>query len=275
MECKKLSNGVDMPYLGLGVYLSKKGEEVENAITYALKAGYRHIDTAAIYENEESVGNAIAKNHVDRKDIFLTTKVWNADQGYDKTLKAFDLSLEKLKTDYVDQYLVHWPGPNKNLRLETFKALIKLYEEKRVRSIGVSNFQTYHLDDLIDGCGFVPHANQVEMHPLLSQNDLLTYCNEKNITVVAWGPLLHRNLDKVPQIDEIANNYGKTRAQTILRWHLQRGVVVIPKSVNEGRIIENAQIFDFELSKEDMQKIDALNTNTRMGLDPDTCDLGF
>lgn len=261
-----LNDGVKMPWLGLGVWKTKEGEEVIQSVKSAIAAGYRMIDTAAIYGNEEGVGQAIRESGVSRDELFITTKVWNDDQGYEKTLQAFETSRKKLGLDVVDLYLVHWPGRDKYL--ETWKALIHLQKEGLVRSIGVSNFQIRHLKHIIEETGVVPVVNQVELHPLLSQKELLAYARENNIVLEAWSPLMQGNLDH-PVLAQIAEKYGKTTAQVILRWDIQNGVIVIPKSVKEHRIRENANIFDFELSAEDMAAIDGLNENKRFGSNPD------
>lgn len=261
-----LHNGVAMPWLGLGVWKSKEGSEVVEAVKMALSAGYRSIDTAAAYGNEAGVGQGIAASGVKREEIFVTTKVWNADQGYDTTLAAFDTSMDKLGLDVLDLYLIHWPTKGKYK--ETWKALEKLYKDGKVRAIGVCNFQTHHLEDLMRDAEIVPMVNQVEYHPLLTQKPLLAYCKQHNIQLEAWSPLMQGNLDQ-PELAKLADKYGKTPAQIILRWDLQHGVITIPKSVRQHRIEENAAIFDFELSAEDMAAIDALNENRRFGPDPD------
>ncbi|MBU5347624.1 aldo/keto reductase [Paenibacillus lautus] len=261
-----LNDGVKMPWLGLGVWKTKEGEEVIQSVKSAIAAGYRSIDTAAIYGNEEGVGQAIRESGVSRDELFITTKVWNDDQGYEKTLQAFETSRKKLGLDIVDLYLVHWPGKDKYL--DTWKALIHLQKEGLVRSIGVSNFQIRHLQHIIEDTGVVPVVNQVELHPLLSQKELLGFARENNIVLEAWSPLMQGNLDQ-PVLAQIAEKYGKTTAQVILRWDIQNGIIVIPKSVKEHRIRENAGIFDFELSAEDMAAIDGLNQNKRFGSNPD------
>ncbi|WP_339269945.1 aldo/keto reductase [Paenibacillus sp. FSL K6-1330] len=261
-----LNDGVKMPWLGLGVWKTKEGEEVIQSVKSAIAAGYRSIDTAAIYGNEEGVGQAIRESGVSRDELFITTKVWNDDQGYEKTLQAFETSRKKLGLDIVDLYLVHWPGKDKYL--DTWKALIHLQKEGLVRSIGVSNFRIRHLQHIIEETGVVPVVDQVELHPLLSQKELLGYARENNIVLEAWSPLMQGNLDQ-PVLAQIAEKYGKTTAQVILRWDIQNGVIVIPKSIKEHRIRENAGIFDFELSAEDMAAIDGLNQNKRFGSNPD------
>lgn len=267
----KLNNGVHMPWFGLGVFKVQEGEEVKQAVKSAIAAGYRSIDTAAAYRNEEGVGQAIKEaleeNSLSRDQLFITTKVWNSDQGYDTTLQAFEHSLNKLQLDYIDLYLVHWPVKGKYK--DTWRALEKIYESGKVRAIGVSNFQVHHLEDLKTEASIVPSVNQVEYHPLLTQKELLSYCNEHGIRLEAWSPLGQGNLLQDETLTSIGQKYGKSTAQVILRWDLQHGVVTIPKSVNEGRIQENADIFDFELSAEDMETIDAMNQNKRFGSDPD------
>ncbi|KFZ40833.1 MULTISPECIES: aldo/keto reductase [Thermoactinomyces] len=266
----KLANGVEMPRLGLGVWKAKDGEEVQNAVKAAIQTGYRLIDTAAVYKNEEGVGKAIKESGVSREDLFITTKVWNDDQGYESTLQAFEESRKKLGLEYIDLYLIHWPVKGKYK--ETWKALEKLYEDGLVKAIGVSNFQVHHLKDLLSDAKVKPMVNQVEFHPYLTQKELLSYCNEENIQLEAWSPLMQGEVVRVDVIKELAEKYGKTPAQIVLRWDLQHGVVTIPKSVKEHRIQENADVFDFELSREDMDKLDALNKNHRYGPDPDNFD---
>lgn len=266
----KLNNGVEMPWLGLGVFLSKEGNEVINAVKYALEVGYRSIDTAAIYKNEQGVGQAIKESSVPRKEIFLTSKVWNTDQGYQSTLKAFDKSLEKLQTDYLDLYLIHWPKGE--LSAESWKALEELYEKGKVKAIGVSNFMVHHLEDLLKTCQIKPMVNQVEFHPKLIQPDLLTFCKTNEIQLEAWSPIMKGRVNDIPLMKALAEKYKKTPAQITLRWELQKGVVVIPKSVTPERISSNAGIFDFILSEQDMAKIDTLDMAKRIGPDPDNFD---
>ncbi|RXT15375.1 aldo/keto reductase [Ammoniphilus sp. CFH 90114] len=261
-----LSNGVEMPLLGLGVWRVQEGQEVVSSVKHAIQVGYRSIDTAAVYANEEGVGKAIQEAGVPRKDLFITTKVWNANQGYDSTLQAFEESKKKLGLNYLDLYLIHWPVKGKYK--ETWKAIEKLYKDGEVRAIGVSNFHIHHLQDLISEAEHVPMVNQVEYHPLLSQKELLTFCKENKIQLEAWSPLMQGNLN-LPLLAELSEKYKKTPAQIILRWDLQHGVVTIPKSITPHRIEENANVFDFELSAEDMERIDGLNQNKRFGPDPD------
>jgi len=261
-----LNNGVHMPWLGLGVWQVAEGQEVIQSVEYALKHGYRSIDTAAGYQNETGVGTAIKNSGIPREELFITTKLANKDQGYESTLRAFEESRSKLGLDYIDLYLIHWPGKDKYK--ETWKAFEKLYQEGLIRAIGVSNFKIHHLESLAEDSGIVPAVNQVEFHPLLQQQELLTYCKQKGIQLEAWSPLMQGNLDQ-PVIADLAQKYGKTPAQIILRWDLQLGVVTIPKSIREARIQENAGVFDFTLSDEDMQAIARLNQDSRFGPDPD------
>ena len=266
-----LNNGVTMPWLGLGVYKTQEGTEVEHAVRAALELGYRSIDTAALYQNELGVGRAIRESGIARETLFVTTKVWNSNQGYELTLRAFEESLEKLSMDYVDLYLIHWPVKGKYK--ETWKALEKIYRDGRAKAIGVSNFHVHHLQDLMESSEVVPAVNQVEYHPYLQQVALLAFCNQQQIWLEAWSPLarggevLHH-----PVIAEIARNHGKSPAQVILRWDLQKGVVTIPKSIHTERIRENSEVFDFELTPQDMSKIAELNLNKRIGPDPDNFD---
>ncbi|MEI2403372.1 aldo/keto reductase [Niallia taxi] len=262
-----LNNGVEMPKFGLGVFKVQEGQEVIDSVKAAIKAGYISIDTAAVYKNEEGVGQGIKESGVDREKLFITTKVWNADQGYDSTLAAFETSIKKLGLDYIDLYLIHWPVSGKYK--ETWKALEKLYKDGKVKAIGVSNFHKHHLEDLLSEAEIVPTVNQIELHPLLSQEELRNFCKEKGIVVEAWSPLAQGKLLDNPVLTEIAAKYNKSTAQVILRWDLQNDIVTIPKSIKEHRIIENADIFDFELTAEDLEKINGLNKNERVGADPD------
>ncbi|PZD97883.1 aldo/keto reductase [Paenibacillus sambharensis] len=262
----ELNNGVHMPWLGLGVFQSKEGQEVVDAVTTAVKQGYRLIDTAAVYGNEEGVGRAIRECGTDRSELFVTTKVWNSNQGYDSTLRAFEESRSKLGLEVIDLYLVHWPVAGKYK--ETYRALEKLYKDGAVRAIGVSNFQVHHLKDLLADCEIKPAVNQVEYHPLLTQREVKAYCDEHNIQLQAWSPLMQGNLD-VTLLNEIGGKYGKSPAQIVLRWDLQTGVTTIPKSVKAERIASNADIFDFELTADEVRQIGELNRDHRFGPDPD------
>lgn len=265
-----LHNGVKMPYLGLGTYQSNNDQEVIDAVMAAIKTGYRHIDTAAAYKNEQGVGKGIAKSGVPRDQIFVVSKVWNSDQGYESTLNAFNNTLEQLGLEYLDLYLIHWPVPGKYK--ETWKALELLYKEKRVRSIGVSNFLQHHLEDILKDCEIVPMVNQMEFHPHLIQQDLIDFCIKNTIQYESWSPFMQGKIFNMDLCKELSLKYNKSVAQIILRWNLQKGVVAIPKSVHENRIVSNASIFDFELSKEDIAFIDSLETGARTGPHPDNFD---
>jgi diketogulonate reductase-like aldo/keto reductase len=262
-----LHNGVKMPWFGLGVYKVQEGEETVQSVKAAIKAGYKAIDTAALYENEASVGQAIKEAGIPREDLFITTKVWNTDQRNDAVLDAFETSLKKLDLDYVDLYLVHWPVKEKYK--ETWKVLENLYKDGRVRAIGVSNFNIQQLEDLLTVAEIKPMVNQVELHPFLGQPELRDYCKKEEIQIEAWAPLGQGRLLEHPVLKEIGARHNKSTAQIILRWDLQNEIVTIPKSVKESRIIENAAIFDFVLSESDMEQINALNENRRFGADPD------
>ncbi|AIS62082.1 aldo/keto reductase [Listeria ivanovii] len=263
----KLSNGVEMPRLGFGVWKVKDGDEAVNSVKWAIEAGYVSIDTAAAYKNEEGVGQAIKESGVNREDLFVTTKLWNAEQGYESTLAAFDESLRKLELDYVDLYLIHWPVKGKFK--DTWRAFEKLYNDKRVRAIGVCNFHEHHLKELMEDAEITPMVNQIELHPELTQEPLRNYCEEHNIVVEAWSPLGNGKLLDNAEIKAIAETHEKSVAQVILRWDLQIGVVTIPKSVHQERIVQNADIFDFELTEAEVAKISALNKDKRTGPDPD------
>jgi diketogulonate reductase-like aldo/keto reductase len=263
----ELRNGIQMPYFGLGVFQVRDGEEVKKTVHYALETGYRHIDTAALYGNERGVGQAIRESDLTRREIFVTSKVWNSDQGFDKTLQAFDESIKLLGFDYLDLYLVHWPVKGKYI--ETWKALEQLYKERRVRSIGVSNFLQHHLENLLPHCTEIPMVNQMEFHPYLVQQDLIDYCSEQKIQFEAWSPLAQGKIFNIHELRMLAAKYRRDVAQLVLRWNLQKGVVTIPKSVHKERIISNAKIFDFEISEADIETIDRLDRNERVGADPD------
>ena len=259
-----------MPIFGLGVWKSEQGGEVESAVETALEMGYRSIDTASIYLNEKGVGEALQNSTVPREEVFITTKVWNSDQGYDTTLSAFEKSLEKLKLDFVDLYLVHWPVGGKYQ--ETWKAMKTIHESGRARAVGVSNFLKHHLQDLLKSTDLIPAVNQIELHPHLIQEELLNFCNDTGIQVEAWSPLMQGRINKVDRLVEIGKKYDKTAAQVVLRWNLQRSIITIPKSSNPIRIKENADIFDFELQPVDIDQINALDINHRYGPDPDNFD---
>ena len=270
---KTLTNGIKMPRLGLGVYKMTEREETLQAIDKALKVGYRAIDTASLYGNEAEVGEAIRHSDVAREDIFVTTKVWNSDHGYDATLRAFEVSLKKLNLDYLDLYLTHWAVPE--TFEETYRAIERLYDEKLIRATGVSNHHEHHLEKLLAKANVAPMVNQVEVHPYLQQDALKAFCREHQIAVTAWSPLGRGGVLNDPAILEIAQEVGKTAAQVVLRWHLQDDTIIIPKSVTPSRIEENAQIFDFELTPKQMDKLQSLNRNQRFGQDPDNFKFDF
>ena len=263
-----LNDGHRIPQLGFGVFKTPPAETAA-AVGAAFDAGYRHIDTAAIYGNEEGVGQAIAASGLARDELFITTKLWNADQGYDSALKALDLSLDKLKLDYVDLYLIHWPVPSRGLALDSWKALIKAREAGKIRSIGVSNFRAEDLDAIIEATGVTPVLNQIELHPLLQQIELRDVDATRDIVTESWSPLAQGGevLDD-PRLKTIAAKYGKSPAQVVLRWHIELGLVVIPKSVTPSRIRDNADIFDFSLDAADLAVIAELNQDRRIGPDP-------
>ncbi|MFZ3593063.1 aldo/keto reductase [Streptomyces sp. BH104] len=263
-----LNNGVTIPQLGFGVF-QVPDDETTAAVTAALEAGYRSIDTAAIYGNETGVGRALAASGIAREDLFITTKLWNADQGYDATLAAFDASLEKLGLDYVDLYLIHWPTPERDLYRETWKAIEKLVADGRIRAAGVSNFQPAHLRRLIDSSELVPAVNQVELHPGLQQSELRAVHADLGIATEAWSPLAQGAVLGDEAITTIAARHGKSPAQVVLRWHLQLGNVVIPKSVTPARIRENLDVFDFTLTEDEMASLATLDRDLRTGPHPD------
>lgn len=264
-----LDNGVEMPWVGLGTWQSAEGDEVEAAVLAALEAGYRHIDTAAIYRNETGVGRAIRDCGVPREEIFITTKVWNDAQreGPAAVRQAFDDSLARLGIDELDLYLVHWPV--KDRWMDTWRVLEELYEEGRCRAIGVSNFLVHHLEELLAGCRIRPMVDQVEFHPWLVQPELLAFCQEHRIRHEAWSPLMQGRFTEIDALAEIAERQERTPAQVLLRWCLQKGSVTIPKSVRPERIRENASLFDFSLSEGEMATIDALDRGQRIGPHPD------
>lgn len=261
-----LHNGIKMPIFGLGVYKVDDGKTVVESVKTAINHGYRSIDTASFYDNEIGVGQAIKESDIAREDIFVTSKVWNDEQGYESTLQAFERSLKKLDLEYLDLYLIHWPI--KDTYKETWRALEKLYTDGRVRAIGVSNFNVNQLQDLLADCNIKPVINQVEFHPHLTQVELRNLCKQENIQLEAWSPLKRGRLLEEPTILKIAKQYQKSAAQVILRWDLQSQVITIPKSITKERIIENADIFDFSLTDEDMESINQLNRNDRSGKDP-------
>ena len=262
-----LNNGVDIPQLGFGVW-QVEPDEVVGVVSAAFEAGYRHIDTAAMYQNEEGVGEAIADSGIDRDEIFVTTKLDNDAHGYDATLAAFDASLGRLGLDRVDLYLIHWPLPARDLYIDSWRAFEKIYADGRARSIGVSNFQPHHLRRLISETTVVPAVNQIEVHPSLTQTDVRAVNAELGIATEAWTPLGNGDFEATT-VTAIADRVGKSPAQVVLRWHLQLGNIVFPKSVTTARIKENADLFDFELTDADMASIGALDAGNRTGPDPD------
>jgi diketogulonate reductase-like aldo/keto reductase len=263
-----LNNGVEIPVVGLGVYQSPIGEVTRNAVRYALDAGYRHIDTARVYRNEPDVGIAVAESGIPREEIFITTKLWNADQGYEPTLAACEKSLERMNLDYVDLYLIHWPV--EGLRLESWRAMGKLLSEGRCRAIGVSNYMVHHLEELLENSEIVPAINQIEMSPFnyLMRIETIKLCRERDIKIEAYSPLTQGQKLGDRRLVDIASKYNKTAAQILIRWSLQKDFIVLPKSVHQNRIIENAAVYDFIISAEDIEILDGLNENLATGWDP-------
>ena len=274
----KLNNGVLIPQPGFGTFMTKDGEEAIQAVRWAVETGYRHIDTAAIYNNEKGVGEGIRQCGVSREELFVTSKVWNSERGYDKTLKAFDKTMDDLGLDYLDLYLIHWPANERQfgkkaskLNQETWRAMEKLYEEGRIKAIGVSNFMPHHIERLMEKATVKPAVNQIEFHPGLLQKECVEFCKEQEITVEAWSPLGRGELIFDELLMGLAEKYGSTVAQLIIRWVMQHDIVPLVKSTKQTRIEENFQIFDFEISSEDMQRIDEMKP-VRMGPDPDDAD---
>ncbi|MEI7030300.1 aldo/keto reductase [Streptomyces pratensis] len=269
-----LNNGLAMPQLGFGVW-QVPDDEAAKTVSTALETGYRSIDTAAIYENETGTGKAIAASQIARDELFVTTKLWNTEQGYDSTLRAFDASLEKLGLDYVDLYLIHWPVPAKDAYTDTYKAFEKIHAEGRAKSIGVSNFRPEHLERLLAETSVVPVLNQIELHPQLQQAESRAFHAQHGIATEAWSPLGQgKGLLEVPTVVAIAQKHGRTPAQAVLRWHLQIGNIVIPKSSTPSRIKENLDVFDFELDADDLAAFAALDEGKRLGPDPAEFNLG-
>ena len=266
-----LHDGRSIPQLGFGLY-KVPDADAPGVVEVAIAAGYRHLDDAKLYENERGVGDGIRASGIDRNELFVTTKVWNADHGFDRTLAAFDASLERLGLDEVDLYLIHWPAPHQDLYVETWRALIRLREEGRARSIGVSNFHVHHLERIIDETGVVPVVNQVELHPWLQQRELRAFHAEHGIVTEAWSPLARGRAIADETLAGIGARYGKNEAQVAIRWHLQVGNVTIPKSVTPDRIRANTQVFDFELDADALAAIDVLDADFRTGRDPDDLD---
>ena len=273
MKYLELNNGVKIPMLGLGVFRMEDEKEAYNSVRKAIEIGYRHIDTAMIYENEEPVGRAVRDSGVDREEFFVTTKLWNDDILSDNAQKAFETSLKKLGLDYVDLYLVHWPMKDKYVSV--WKEMEKIAQSGKARAVGVSNYLEKHLQGILDLNSLVPAVNQIELHPYLSQKPLVEFCTQYDIKVESWSPFCanKNNLLKEEVLEEIGEKYSKTAAQVILRWNIERGLIVIPKSSSPVRQAENLDVFDFELTVEDMEKIDSLNKDERVGSHPD--DVGF
>lgn len=267
-----LNNGLEMPLIGYGVFRVPEGDNLAEAVKTAIAKGYRSIDTAQVYRNEESVGRgiraAIDEGLVTREELFVTSKVWNDGLSYEETLAAYDNSLKKLGLDYLDLYLVHWPGIDTN-HVDVYKALEKVYQDGRVRSIGVSNFHVHHLENLLKETSVVPVINQIEFHPHLTQEEVRAFCKEKGIQVEAWSPLMNGSLLEESLIQQLASKYGKTPAQIVLRYDVQHGVVTIPKTMTPARMTENLTVFDFALTEEEMAQLDALNDGLRCGPDPE------
>lgn len=266
-----LNDGNSIPSVGFGVYKISPAD-TEQAVRTALAAGYRHIDTAALYENEQEVGRAVTASGLPRDEVFVVTKLWNADQGYDSTLTAFEVSMDRLGLDYLDLYLIHWPVPALSKFVQTFRALAHLRDQGRIRSIGVSNFAPEHLEMLIDGTGIVPVVNQIELHPRFSQAELREVHARLGIATEAWAPLGRGSLLEHPTITAVARDCGRSPAQVLIRWHLQLGNIVIPKSVHPERIVDNFDVFDFELGAAQMAEISSLDDGARLGPDPRTFD---
>ena len=258
-----LSNGVKIPSIGFGTYKSGDDEETAKIIKNALNLGYKMIDTASFYNNEVGIGNGIKESGIDRKDIFIVTKLWNDDHGYDNTIEAFNKSLNNLQVDYIDLYLIHWPN---KLNAETWRAFEHLYETGKVKAIGVCNFKVEHLEELKKTAKIMPMVNQVEIHPFSTKNNIINYCKDNNIKVVAWSPISRGRVLSNDLMIDLSQKYKKSIVQIVLRWHMQKGVIPIPKSSNENRIKENIDIFDFEISSEDMKAIDSLDEGYDMSV---------
>jgi diketogulonate reductase-like aldo/keto reductase len=266
---KQLANGIEMPRLGLGVW-RVEDNDATNSVKWAIENGYQLIDTAAVYKNEQGVGEGIRQSNTKREDLFITTKLWNADQGYDSAHQAFNDSLERLGLDYVDLYLIHWPVEGKFN--DSWKAMEEIYESGRAKAIGVSNFHQHHIEELMKTAKIKPMVDQIELHPTLTQVELRNFLAKEGIAVEAWSPLGQGKILQNPTLVEIAKKHDKSAAQVIIRWHLQSDSIVIPKSVHEERIKENFDVFNFDLNDDEMKRIDALNINERLGADPDNFD---
>lgn len=277
MDYKTLSNGVKIPSIGYGTYKTPAGEVCVDGVRKAVETGYRLIDTAAFYGNEESVKDGLIDSKVCRNDIFITTKLWNDDHGYDNALRAFEKSMKNLGLDYLDLYLIHWPIPlahrddwQKTVK-ETWKAFERLYDEKAIRSIGVSNFQERHLEYLLNNCNVAPMVDQIEIHVGYPETSVVDYCKAKNIAVEAWAPIANGKAFEIPVVKEVAARHGKTPAQVLIRWCMEKGVIPLPKSVTPSRIEENFDVFDFTLSARDVELLDGITEVGRLGSHPDSC----
>ena len=275
-DCYTLSNGVKIPCIGYGTFKTPNGAAVVDSVVNAIRAGYRHIDTAHRYDNEEGVGEGIRKSGIPREKIFVTSKLGNHHHGYKETLEAFDLSLKKLGLDYLDLYLIHWPAPlvcrdvYKQKNAETWRAMEELYRAGKVREIGLSNFWQNHIEGLLETAEVRPMVNQLEIHPQFPHQELLDYCAEQQIQVESWGPLIQGKAFQYPVLKEVGEKHGKTVAQVCVRWALEKGVLPLPKSNHYERMVENADVFDFSLDEEDMKKISTLEIYGRIGKHPDT-----
>jgi diketogulonate reductase-like aldo/keto reductase len=265
----KLNNGIEIPAQGLGCFLTNNEKDATRSVIDAVDVGYRKIDTAMIYMNEEGIGRGIRECGLPREEIFVSTKLWNTDHGYENTMRAFEASLKRLGLKYVDQYLIHWPGFDEESYLSTWKAFEVLYKEGRVRSIGVCNFQKHALSNLLLHAEIKPTVNQIEVHPMFQPNDLISYCRANDIQVEAWRPIVWGKLDDKPEIVAIAKKYTKSPVQIVLRWHFQRGICPLPKTIHKERMIENLSVFDFSLTEEEMLSINSLQTYVRTGESPD------
>jgi diketogulonate reductase-like aldo/keto reductase len=271
----ELLNGVMMPRFGLGVLHIPDGEITRSIVGAAIDSGYQLIDTAKVYGNEEGVGEAVRSSGVNRDKLFITSKVWNSDQGLENTLAAYEDTLDRMGLEYLDLYLIHWPGQRPALFVETWRALEQLYQSERVRAIGVSNFNIEHLDLLMGATEITPMVNQIEFHPRLQQPELVDFCHKNRIQLEAWRPIMKGAVNEIPLLREIGERYGKTPVQVTIRWVMDRGIVVIPKTQNPKRIIENADVFDFSLTNEEIESINALDASARLGPDPKTFNLEF
>ncbi len=274
-DCYTLHNGVKIPCIGFGTWQIPNGEAATSIVKEAIACGYRHIDTASAYENEESVGKAVRESGVPREQLFIASKLWNSDHGYDNALRAFDMSLKRLDMEYLDLYLIHWPVPVNQktdyiqLNRDTWRAFEKLYREGRVKAIGVSNFMVHHLQEIMEGSEIKPMVNQIELHPEYTQQEVAEFCKNSNILIEAWSPLMQGRIFQLPPVRELAKKYGRSVSQIAIRWFVQKGIIPLPKASGREHILQNADVFGFELQKEDIDKLDALKGIGRIGPDPD------